>query len=86
MAENIIYNDMDESIGYYKDFVKLYKDLIKDATDKGDWEEIEYLVEQIKEIEDFREFDGLLVLSENNGMGFTCNPYKLNLPNERGAK
>ena len=83
MAENIIYNDMDESIGYYKDFVKLYKDLIKDATDKGDWEEIEYLVEQIKEIEDFREFDGLLVLSENNGMGFTCNPYK---PEERGAK
>lgn len=86
MAENIIYNDMDESIGYYKDFVKLYKDLIKDATDKGDWEEVEYLVEQIKEIEDFREFNGLLVLSENNGMGFTCNPYKLNLPNERGAK
>lgn len=85
MAENIIYNDMDESIGYYKDFVKLYKDLIKDATDKGDWEEVEYLIDQIKDIEDFREFNGLLVLSENNGMGFTCNPYKLNLPNERGA-
>ena len=83
MAENIIYNDMDESIGYYKDFVKLYKDLIKDATDKGDWEEVEYLTDQIKDIEDFREFDGLLVLSENNGMGFTCNPYKTN---ERGAK
>ena len=76
MAENIIYNDMDESIGYYKDFVKLYKGLIKDATDKGDWEEVEYLVEQIKDIEDFREFDGLLVLSENNGMGLTVNPYK----------
>ena len=83
MADNIIYNDMDESIGYYKDFVKLYKDLIKDATDKGDWEEIEYLVEQIKEIEDYREYNGLLILSENNGMGFTCNPYK---PEERGAK
>lgn len=76
MAENIIYNDMDESIGYYKDFVKLYKGLIKDATDKGDWEEIEYLVEQIKEIEDFREYNGLLILSENNGMGLTVNPYK----------
>ena len=76
MAENIIYNDMDESIGYYKDFVKLYKGLIKDATDKGDWEEIEYLVEQIKEIEDFKEYNGLLVLSENNGMGLTVNPYK----------
>ena len=76
MAENIIYNDMDESIGYYKDFVKLYKGLIKDATDKGDWEEIEYLVEQIKEIEDYREYNGLLILSENNGMGLTVNPYK----------
>lgn len=78
MAENIIYNDMDESIGYYKDFVKLYKDLIKDATDKGDWEEVEYLTDQIKDIEDFREFDGLLVLSENNGMGLTVRPYKEN--------
>lgn len=76
MADNIIYNDMDESIGYYKDFVKLYKGLIKDATDKGDWEEIEYLVEQIKEIEDYREYNGLLILSENNGMGLTVNPYK----------
>ena len=79
MADNIIYNDMDESIGYYKDFVKLYKGLIKDATDSGDWEEVESLIEQIKEIEDYREFDGLLVLSENNGMGLTVNPY-------RGAK
>ena len=76
MAENIIFNDMDESIGYYKDFVKLYKDLIKGATDSRNWEEVESLLEQIKEIEDYREYNGLLILSENNGMGFTCNPYK----------
>ena len=76
MADNIIFNDMDESIGYYKDFVKLYKDLIKGATDSRNWEEVESLLEQIKEIEDYREYNGLLVLSENNGMGFTCNPYK----------
>ena len=85
MADNIIFNDMDESIGYYKDFVKLYKDLIKGATDSRNWEEVESLLEQIKEIEDYREYNGLLILSENNGMGFTCNPYKLNLPSERGA-
>lgn len=83
MADNIIFNDMDESIGYYKDFVKLYKDLIKGATDSRNWEEVESLLEQIKEIEDYREYNGLLILSENNGMGFTCNPYK---PEERGAK
>lgn len=76
MADNIIFNDMDESIGYYKDFVKLYKDLIKGATDSRNWEEVESLLEQIKEIEDYREYNGLLILSENNGMGFTCNPYK----------
>ena len=76
MADNIIFNDMDESIGYYKDFVKLYKDLIKGATDSRNWEEVESLMEQIKEIEDYREYNGLLILSENNGMGFTCNPYK----------
>ncbi len=61
MADNIIYNDMDESIGYYKDFVKLYKGLIKGATDSRNWEEVESLLEQIKEIEDYREYNLSLI-------------------------
>lgn len=73
---NTIFNDMDETIGYYKDIVALYQSLIKDATDRNDPEEIKDLSEQLDEINEFKECDGLLVLSENNGMGFTCREYK----------
>ena len=74
--DNTIYNDMDETIGYYKDIVALYKDLIKSATEDNNTEEVKDLAEQLEEINEFKECEGLLVLSENNGMGFTCREYK----------
>ena len=72
---NTIFNDMDETIGYYKDIVALYKSLIKDAADRNDPEEIQSLSEQLDEINEFSEYDDLLVLSDNKGMGFTCKKY-----------
>ena len=72
---NTIFNDMDETIGYYKDIVALYKDLINGATERNEMEEVKMLAEQLEEINEFSEYDGLLVLSENNGMGFTCKKY-----------
>ena len=74
--DNTIYNDMDETIGYYKDIVALYKDLINSATEDNNTEEVKDLAEQLEEINEFKECEGLLVLSENNGMGFTCREYK----------
>ena len=77
IMENTIFDDNTENtIGFYKDLAKGYKELIKEATDKGDYEEASDLIEQAQEIDDYKEFDGLLVLSMNNGMGFTCSPYK----------
>lgn len=74
--DNIIFNDMDEGIGYYKDIVALYKDLIKDSVDNNDTEEASMLIEQLEEINEHKDYSGLLILSENNGMGFTCKPYE----------
>lgn len=74
--DNVILNDMDESIGYYKDLVALYKYLINEATKDNDTENIAYLAEQLEEINEFEEYTDLLVLSMNNGMGFTCKKYE----------
>ena len=74
--ENTIYNDMDETIGYYSDIARGYKKLMKEAVDRDEFEEAKDLMEQLDEINQWTDNDGLLVLSMNNGMGFTCNQYK----------
>lgn len=74
--ENTIYNDMDETIGYYSDIARGYKKLIKEAVDRDEFEEAKDLMEQLDEINQWTDNDGLLVLSMNNGMGFTCRQYK----------
>lgn len=74
--DNTIYNDMDETIGYYSDIANGYKKLIKEAVDGDEFEEANDLMEQLDEINEWKDYDGLLVLSMNNGMGFTCKQYK----------
>ena len=80
--DNTIFNDMDETLGYYKDIVALYQDLINGATKRNDMEEVKLRAEELDEINEYRDHEGLLVLSENNGMGFTCKPYKEGHENE----
>lgn len=75
--ENLIYNsDTDETYGFYSDLVKFYKGEIKSAVDRNDYDEAKDLMEQLKEIDNWTDLDGILVLSMNNGMGFTVNKYK----------
>ena len=77
MGDNTIFNsDNDKVYGLYSDIVKGYKQVIKDYIDDGDYESAESYTKDLKEIEKFNDYDGLLVLSENGGMGFTCKPYR----------
>ena len=76
MKGNVILNDMDESIGYYKDLYAMFVDVIKDALDDGDVTTAKEQIEYLEEMEGHKDFPDLLVLSMNNGMGFTCSPYK----------
>lgn len=76
MKDNVILNDMDESIGYYKDLYAMFVDVIKGALDGGDVTTAKEQIEYLEEMEEYRDFPDLLVLSMNNGMGFTCTPYK----------
>lgn len=74
--DNVIFNDMGESIGYYKDlyavFVSVIEDALKDHDSDLAQEQVGYLVE----LDEYKDYDGLLIISDNNGFGFTCRPYK----------
>lgn len=76
MKDNVIYNDKDECLGYFKDLIVLYKGMVKTELDTDNFEEVENLAKEMQEIEEYKDYEGLLVLSENNGMGFTCKKYK----------
>lgn len=82
MGDNVITNDMDESIGYYKDLYATFKNTIVDALNSDDpytaQEQIEYLID----MQEYKDYDELLVLSMNNGFGFTCKPYKKESDND----
>lgn len=74
--DNVILNDMDESIGYYKDLYAMFVDVIEDALKKGDTDTAQEQIEYLVELDEWKDYDGLLVLSMNNGMGFTAKPYE----------
>lgn len=78
--DNTIYTDMDETIGFYKDLARGYKEMISQAVNREDYEDAKGLMEQLEEIKEYSEYDDLLILSENNGMGFTCKSYKTKQP------
>ena len=76
MKDNVILNDMDESIGYYKDLYAMFVDVIKDALNDGDVTAAKEQIEYLEEMDEYKDFPDLLVLSMNNGMGLSVRPYK----------
>lgn len=74
--DNVILNDMDESIGYYKDLYAMFVSVIEDALKDHDTETAKEQIEYLAELDDWRDYNDLLVLSMNNGFGFTAKPYK----------
>lgn len=73
---NTIFNDMDETIGYYEDLKRLLQKQAIDSVNKEDYEQASMICEDLLELYKLRDHEGLIVLSENNGMGFTAKPYK----------
>lgn len=75
MNSNIITNNACDNIGYYSDLTRENKNYIKEALDNNDYEQVEMQLEIQKMLDDYKEYNGLLVISENNGMGFTVVKY-----------
>lgn len=74
---NIIVKDSNgDMIGYYSDLTKYNKDEIKKAVELNDWESTEMFIDIQKDLDDFTDYDGLLVISDCNGMGYKVMRYK----------
>ena len=74
---NTIYNDYnDDTIGFYGDIVDGYKKLIADDIMGENYDNAKDLIDQLGEVRATigKGYRGLLLLSNNNGMGFTCEP------------
>ena len=73
---NVIYNDADDLIGYYKDLVDEIKDGLTSSIEANDWENAKDLCDLLTELDEWSDNLNLLVLSSNNGMGYTVKEYK----------
>lgn len=73
---NIIVKDNGDAIGFYTDLTRENKTNAKQFIDENNWEETETCIEIQRELDNYYDDDGLLVISENNGMGWTVKKYK----------
>lgn len=74
--DNYITNAQGDVIGYYSDLTKFNKKQMTKAVELNDWESLGVFVEIQQEVDNWTDADGLLVVSENNGMGWTVKQYK----------
>lgn len=74
--DNVIYNNNDETIGYYNDLYAMFYSIINDALKSRDIDTAKEQLEYLEEMSEWANYNDLLVLSMNNGMGFTAKPYK----------
>ena len=74
--ENCILNDRDNTIGYYKDIKAGLKEQAEEFIKSDNFEMAQELADILLELEAYTDNESLLVLSENNGMGWTIKEYE----------
>ena len=73
---NVIINDFGDIIGYYSDLVKEIKEDATKSLTANEYEQVRQQLEVLEMLDDWTDTDGLLVISEHNGMGLTVEQYK----------
>lgn len=74
--DNIIYNNNDETIGYYSDLYAMFYNIINDALKSRDIETAKEYLEYLDELGEWANYDSLLIISMANGMGFIAKAYE----------
>lgn len=73
---NLIYNaDKDISIGYWTDLITYITDELKRMIIETDWNGAYRLIDSMREVDKKLDPDKLYIMSDNNGMGLTIEPY-----------
>ena len=77
MHNNVIINNKDELVGYFADILEHLKEEFITEIKNNNFSVIspEWL-ELLEDVKKYEECEGLLVVSEHNGMGWTVSPYK----------
>lgn len=73
---NVICNGNEDLIGYHKDIVAYIKSCLKDYVEDDNWEEVQDMANILLDLNGWADNERLLVLSENNGMGWTIKEYE----------
>lgn len=77
MSDNIIYNSYNNThIGYQKDLVAYIKTCLDDYVKQEAWENARDMADLLLDFNALADNENLLVLSDNNGMGYTIREYK----------
>lgn len=80
MSDNIIYNSYNNThIGYQKDLVAYIKTCLEDYKKQDDWEQVKDMADLLLDFNEWADNGNLLVLSDNNGMGWSIREYDKNM-------
>lgn len=76
MSDNIIYDSNNNThIGFQKDLVAYLKTCLDDYKKDDDWEQVKDIADLLLDFNGWQDNENLLVLSNNNGMGYTIREY-----------
>lgn len=74
---NLVFDDRDDKvIGFYKDLQEYLKATAEESMAIDDYETASEMCDNLDEMKQWADYTDLLVITYNNGMGFTCKPYK----------
>ena len=76
MVAQVIINNDDNVLGYYKDLKEFLKDGVKHFIKEDEFEAAGGMIEELIELEEHKEETKLLIMSDNNGMGFSIEVFK----------
>lgn len=75
--KNCIFDDnTNDTIGYYKDLKAGLKEQAVEFLEAEQYEMVGDITSMLLDLEEYKESDNLLVVSENNGMGWTIREYE----------
>lgn len=77
MKDNVIFNDRTENTyGFYKDLRENIIKQLEEFTEQQDWEYVKDMADLLIDITAWENNENMLVLSANNGMGYTIKEYE----------
>lgn len=74
-GDNIILDRDDNAYGFYEDLYKFYTKQIETELKGRAIENAKTLIEELEELSDLCDYDGIIKISDNNGMGFSATPF-----------